>query len=247
VTNHVVLFIVMHPAGLNAAGKLPPQLSEFLKFRNVNFDTHGIPTSAEAAEWMLLFYEELLPCCVGPKVWCPAAFVKDTISAGGIVTISDEAYVALCCDNYEPKWLHNAANGKYTNNRKGNHLYGGWTNAGLTKFNELYDNVERSRNSEGGRKAELYFRSEMMASHGPTGSNKRSANKALAIRTRSEWAIVDNAEIGFTRGGARSHPPMGVAIDRRMGVEGLALSTGDDSFRYASARTQVTPGTHTPL
>lgn len=90
-----------------------------------------------------------------------------------MVTKSDEAFGLLLLDNYLDKWIVQAEEeetagtkpeaetidgqeknkrtkriaGKYTEKKKGHCKYGGWSSAGMARFNQLYSLVKEDRAS----------------------------------------------------------------------------------------------------
>jgi hypothetical protein len=205
-------------AALVKEDRLPISWDYFLDFRNIETDANG-KISGDKAEAMIIFYEELLPCCIGPKIWCPKEFVRDLISEGGIVTASDEAFIGVCLLNYAEGWISNNKKARYTNHRQGNQEYGGWDAEGLRAYNRLFDKVEQSRQKPSARVAEIYFRSRMIAKWGPTGTKKKNRNgtgdKEPIVVTRSEWNMVAESDNGYQRG-RRTLPTNEITVDDRM-------------------------------
>ena len=116
----------------------------------------------EAAFW---FFGEFLSCVVGKRVWNVQkqyqliSQATMTGSSDKLVTISDEAFALLMYENYEDKWTKQGSaqagqseqsrkkviRGKYTLQNSGTCKYGGWSHAGMRRFNELYDLVVEDR------------------------------------------------------------------------------------------------------
>ncbi|KAI2494678.1 hypothetical protein MHU86_19857 [Fragilaria crotonensis] len=116
----------------------------------------------EAAFW---FFGEFLSCVVGKRVWNVQkqyqliSQATMTGSSDKLVTVSDEAFALLMYENYQDKWTKQGSaqagqseqsgkkviRGKYTVQNSGTCKYGGWSHAGMRRFNELYDLVVEDR------------------------------------------------------------------------------------------------------
>ena len=80
-------------------------------------------------------------------------------SSDKLVTISDKAFALLMYENYKDKWTKQGneqegqsvpsgkkvIRGKFTVQNSGTCKYGGWSHAGMKRFNELYDLVVEDR------------------------------------------------------------------------------------------------------
>ena len=93
-------------------------------------------------EAFIYFMEFVLPKIAGAKGW-QEEMCSNPLSDTKI-TPSDEAFALLCCKNMWDKWnaddsttmsRHNQ--GKYTSSGT-NRKYGGWSEQGLRRFNELF-------------------------------------------------------------------------------------------------------------
>ena len=80
-------------------------------------------------------------------------------SSDKLVTISNETFALLMYENYEDKWTkqgneeagqsvqsgRKVIRGRFTIQNSGTCKYGGWSHAGMRRFNELYDLVVEDR------------------------------------------------------------------------------------------------------
>ena len=152
----------------------------------------------------------MIECTTGKKKWTRKAKVHETISGGGIVTPSDEAFTILCLENYWEKWVSSTllsddnneeeeedgesnpsaslktrpkAFTKWTDSRQGHCQFGGWDDDGLHRFNDLVDDSKASRSVLGaGRWAEEYFVDWAKVQYGKDGEKGRTAKKSSLNR-----------------------------------------------------------------
>ena len=116
----------------------------------------------EAFFW---FFGEFLSCVVGKRQWSVQkqyqliSQAKMTGSSDKLVTKSDEAFALLMYENYLDKWTtqgneqagqsvqsgKKVIRGKFTVQNSGTCKYGGWSHAGMKRFNDLYDLVKEDR------------------------------------------------------------------------------------------------------
>lgn len=153
-----------HPIG----SREPPYSVETLcKLRRSRTDHER-----EAFHW---FVGEFLECVSGRRVWGRKKFthrVSDPMERGSaekVVTVSDEAFAILVYENYIDKWLRKYTceqqgvqgedtneiekriKGRYTagtTTRAANIMYGGWSDEGLIRFNQLCRLVAMDRQNE---------------------------------------------------------------------------------------------------
>ena len=98
--------------------------------------------------------EHLLGHVIGKRDW---DIKKCFRTVSDYVSISDEAYTLLLCENVYEKWLkikptqagtvRNIVRGKYTDQENGasNEKFKGWTAEGIERYNQLYQNVKQNR------------------------------------------------------------------------------------------------------
>jgi hypothetical protein len=77
-----------------------------------------------------------MPCVAGKKVWTNRDKMACAITDGGKITITDEAFTELCLLNYWDKWSAKEP-AKWTDARKGNCSFKGWSNDAYQQFDKL--------------------------------------------------------------------------------------------------------------
>jgi hypothetical protein len=160
-------------------GDLPEGPSAYLPFRHVS-------TEIDKKHFFILF-DSMIECVAGKKVWTPKAKVQSLISASGKISITDEAFVLLCLENYWEKWKSGSTGNtvpvfggankaaeeadsqdfgvaqrdkpltRWTDARRGHCLFGGWEKEGLHRFNALCHESKNSRSAQTCQNAENEF------------------------------------------------------------------------------------------
>ena len=123
------------------------------------------------------FFDQLVPCVAGKKVWVDKSKMSMTISEGGKVSITDEAFTELCIINYWDKWCHRKA-AKWTDSRAGNMFYKGWQPGAYTEFDRICRRIKDQRESDkrlGSASREQAFLdfAYIKYGHSTNGRNKR--------------------------------------------------------------------------
>ena len=127
------------------------------------------PEEREAFQW---FTGELLECVVGKAAWSKKKYQSRISEAEyantteKIVTVSDEAFALILYENYIDKWIARYHNpiadgergkkilGKYTRSSVGYSEYGGWSEEGVIRFNQLCQTVVEDRCCRNAKEAE---------------------------------------------------------------------------------------------
>jgi hypothetical protein len=117
---------------------------DFLDIRNSNQD------------YFNLFFDRLLPCVPGKKVWTNRDKMRSTITNGGKISITDEAFTELCILNYWEKWIEKKE-AKWTDSRGGNSHFKGWSNDAYDKYGEICMRIQARRNTEESKALEFVF------------------------------------------------------------------------------------------
>jgi hypothetical protein len=135
----------------------------------------------------------LLPHVVGRQVW------KNQVETGNwkpseVATTSDEALLLVAMDCYWNVWAAKAKHESENGNREyprnmpfpiyinKNSQKSSWSNDGVTRFNELMEEVEQDRNSAKGKQFEIDFQSEMVGSSGNRGKKRKASSKMVQPR-----------------------------------------------------------------
>jgi hypothetical protein len=163
--------------------------------------------TAEEKEAFVWFAGELLECVCGKRAWGTRKKYRATISdatssdtGAFIVTVSDEAFALLLYDAYIDKWIkryHQDRNGeprskrivgKYTHHTDGaSNEYGGWSEEGIRRFNQLCEMVQEDRASRNARDAEEWLMNSLrqQAGGGAQMESEREIDHA-ALQRRLE-------------------------------------------------------------
>ena len=96
-----------------------------------------------------IFSSQLLPAVRGMR-WHSRKMDK---KVSDTFTLSDEAWCLLVCVNNHERWSDECATGvnksklkaKYTDSKKGNKAFWGWSTEGIQEFNELYKLIKQDR------------------------------------------------------------------------------------------------------
>jgi len=104
-----------------------------------------------------LFFDRLLPCVAGKKVWTNKDKMTSTITEGAKISITDEAFTELCLLNYWNKWTKNES-AQWTDARGGNTHFKGWNNDAYLKFDGICRRISTQRETEDSKAMEEKFR-----------------------------------------------------------------------------------------
>ncbi|KAI2500728.1 hypothetical protein MHU86_13756 [Fragilaria crotonensis] len=194
-----------HPIG----SREPPYSVETLcKLRRSRTDHER-----EAFHW---FIGEFLECVSGRRVWGRKKFthkVSDPMERGSaekVVTVSDEAFAILVYENYIDKWLRKYTceqqgvqgedtneiekriKGRYTagtTTRAANIMYGGWSDEGLIRFNQLCRLVAIDRQNENAAQMEEQVLQRLREQRYGNGGNNDGMEQT--DETMLQWEPVE--------------------------------------------------------
>jgi hypothetical protein len=108
-------------------------------------------------EAFCLFFDQLLPCVAGRKVWTPRERAARVITeAKKIVSVIDEAFTILALENYWDRW-HEKGIAKWTDSRQGNYQYMGWADDAYTRFDVLCNRIREQRQTTANKQLELNY------------------------------------------------------------------------------------------
>jgi hypothetical protein len=83
------------------------------------------------------FFDHLVPCVPGRKVWTQREKANKLISeAKKVVSVLDEAFTVLALKNYWTRW-NNTGTAIWTDSRVGNYQCMGWADAAYVQFDSL--------------------------------------------------------------------------------------------------------------
>jgi hypothetical protein len=121
-------------------------------------------------EAFCFFFNDLVPCVAGRKVWTQRERANKLISeAKKVVSVLDEAFTILALKNYWKRWK-NTGTAIWTDSRVGNYQYMGWADAAYVEFDGLCKKIREQRKSASNMKLEQVYltRSRMqLAGGGP--------------------------------------------------------------------------------
>ncbi len=150
-----------------------------------------------------LFYEHVLSHVVGRDVWKRRS---STHTVGQIATISDEAFALFLLENSWDTWVKlatdkeptNVPSPKYSTRGPGTKKFQGWSETGIVRFNELFDDVEEDReNDKGGfdEKFKNAKRAAIMGKAKPTKVVTPVDPNQKVVRARIEQPRKELAEV----------------------------------------------------
>ena len=88
-------------------------------------------------EAFYFFFDDLVPCVAGRKVWTlREKAIKLILEAKKVVSVLDEAFTILALMTYWERWTGNGTT-RCTDSKAGNYQYMGWADAPYIQFDEL--------------------------------------------------------------------------------------------------------------
>ena len=143
-----------------------------------------------------LFFDELVPCVAGRKVWTLREKATKKISeAGKIVSVLDEAFTVLALSNYWDRWVHNGT-AKWTDSRAGNYQYMGWTDEAYTQFDELCNRIREKRQTDVNKILEEKYldRCQRLLAGGGAQARRDGVVMETSVEVYNELASASEAE-----------------------------------------------------
>jgi hypothetical protein len=125
-------------------------------------------------EAFCFFFNDLVPCVAGRKVWTQREKANKLISeAKKVVSVLDEAFTVLALKNYWKRW-NNTGTAIWTDSRVGNYQYMGWADAAYVQFDALCKRISEQRQSASNMKLEQVYlaRSRSQLAGGGTHSRR---------------------------------------------------------------------------
>ena len=106
---------------------------------------------------ILFFFNDLVPCVAGQKVWTLREKAIKLISeAKKVVSVLDEAFTILALMNYWERWTGNGT-ARCTDSKAGNYQYMGWADAAYVQFDELCKRICEQRQTRLNKKLEQMY------------------------------------------------------------------------------------------
>lgn len=137
-------------------------LPEFLRtegaFSNVRYIGNR-KSAKEVGDQCWCFFDVLVPCIAGKKIWTNQRKMAERITESNCVTVVDEAFTVLCIENYWNKWVNGGVT-MWTQSRSGNIGYMGWDKEAYARFVVLCKHIKEERLSEVSMDIEVQFREQ---------------------------------------------------------------------------------------
>jgi hypothetical protein len=114
------------------------------------------PTNILQQGYFNLFFDRLMPCVAGKKVWTGRDKMACAITDGGKITITDEAFTELCLLNYWDKWSANRP-AKWTDACKGNCSFKGRSNDAYQQLDSICNRIRAQHETVESKAMELVF------------------------------------------------------------------------------------------
>ena len=114
------------------------------------------PINLLQQDYFNLLFDRIMPCVAGKKVWTSRDKMACTITDGGKITITDEAFTELCLLNYWDKWSTKGP-AKWTDARKGNCSFKGWSNDAYQQFDSICNRIRAQRETDESKAMEMGF------------------------------------------------------------------------------------------
>jgi hypothetical protein len=122
------------------------------------------PRNADRQGYFNIFFDRLLPCVAGKKIWGNKDKIDSTISDSGKITVTDEAFAELCIQNYWERWTSNKS-AQWTDARGGNTHFKGWSNDAYQKYDETCRRIKAQRETTESKAMEMAFLDYAMEQH----------------------------------------------------------------------------------
>ena len=139
-------------------------------------------------EAFCFFFDELVPCVAGLKVWTAAEKSSNLISqAKKVVTVLDEAFTILALENYWPRWMGNEK-ALWTDSRQGNYQYMGWHDDAYARFDVLCNKINEQRQTESNRALERQYLAKARECQATLGNarNQRAGQLSRGVTIYNE-------------------------------------------------------------
>ena len=108
-------------------------------------------------EAFYFFFDDLVPCVAGRKVWTLREKAIKLISeAKKVVSVLDEAFTILALMNYWESWTGNGT-ARWTDSQAGNGQDMGWADVAYLQFNELCKQICEQRHTRLNKKLEQMY------------------------------------------------------------------------------------------
>ncbi len=103
------------------------------------------------------FFDKFVPHVAGVKVWSVKARIANTVTDGGCVTITDEAFTMLALENYWGRWFH-IQPAQWTDSRRGNQQFTGWIDEAYDRYDAACKLISTQRGTVASKALEKEFK-----------------------------------------------------------------------------------------
>ena len=150
-------------------------LEEVINVRGIELDGN--------IESFYLFFDELVPCVAGRKVWTIRAKATRLITESRkIVSVLDEAFTILALTNYWERWI-TGGTATWTDSRAGNYQYMGWSDEAYKHFDELCLRIRQQRQTETNKELERsYLARAQLRQAAAGGASTQNLGGAVEMR-----------------------------------------------------------------
>jgi hypothetical protein len=146
-------------------------------------------------EAFYVFFDKLVPCVAGRKVWTVRERAAKTISeAKRIVSVLDEAFTILALENYWQRWFFGGT-ARWTDSRSGNYQFMGWADAAYVRFDRLCHQIREQRQTAVNKELELTFLARARSQMAGGGAPMRRGNGQQTIGVEVYNELDDDDEI----------------------------------------------------
>lgn len=139
-------------------------------------------------EAFYVFFDKLVPCVAGRKVWTVRERAAKKISeAKKIVSVLDEAFTILAMENYWQRWFFGGT-ARWTDSRSGNYQYMGWADAAYIRFDRLCHQIREQRQTAVNKELESNFlaRARMQMAGGGAPMRRGDGQHTLGVEVYNE-------------------------------------------------------------
>jgi hypothetical protein len=100
------------------------------------------------------------------EVWTSKDKMACSITDGGKITVTDEAFTELCLLNYWDKWSKNKP-AKWTDSHKGNCSFKGWSNNAYQHLDSICKRIRAQCETDESKAMEVLFLDYAIKQYGP--------------------------------------------------------------------------------
>jgi hypothetical protein len=135
------------------------------------------------------FFDKLVPCVAGVKVWSTKVKISNTVTGSCCVTVTDEAFTSLALENYWGRWFHKQP-AKWTDSRRGNQQFMGWSDEAYTRYDDACRLIQKQRETA----ASIALEKEFKIRARNTYANGRVVSRTDTSREQQR-VVFDELEI----------------------------------------------------